>query len=105
MGHARALLALQGKEKQLLARKTITSHGLSVRETEKLVKKLAAPASPKKRAKARKDIYIKDIEDRIRRSLGTRVSIQPGGKGGRIEISYYSQDELERLIEQITGER
>lgn len=102
MGHARAILSVHGKEKQLLARKTIISRGLSVREAEKLTRKLAGPSAPRKQRKPIKDIFIKELEGSLRRSLGTKVSIQPGRKGGTISISYYSPDELERLTERLT---
>ena len=104
MGHARAILSLQGKEKQLQARRKILSRGLSVREAEALVKKLAAGQPTTTRKNAIKDIYIKQLEDNLRRSLGTKVAIRPHGKGGSIEIGYFSTAELERLMEQITGE-
>ncbi len=103
MGHARAILALPGREKQLQACTRIIARGLSVRETEKLVRTLSAPASKKPGGKPKKDIYIKDLEDRIRRSLGTKVSIRPAARGGTIEISYFTQEDLERLMEHLTA--
>ena len=101
MGHARAILSVHGKEKQLLAAKTIMSRGLSVREAEQLTRKLAGAAPRKKARVAKKNIFIKELEGSLRRSLGTRVSIRPGGKGGTIAISYYSPDELDRLAERL----
>ena len=101
MGHARAILSVHGKEKQLLAAKTIMSRGLSVREAEQLTRKLAGPAPRKKAKTAMKDIFINELEGVLRRSLGTRVTIRPGGKGGTIAISYYSTDELDRLAERL----
>ena len=97
MGHARAILSVQGKERQLQAAKTIKSGGLSVRDAEKLTRKLAGASAKKKGAKKKKDIFIRELEGSLRRSLGTRVSIRPAGKGGTIAISYYSADELDRL--------
>jgi len=102
MGHARAILSVHGKEKQLLARKTIISRGLSVREAEKLTRKLAEPTASRKPKKHTKDLFIKELEGSLRRSLATKVSIKPGRKGGTISISYYSPDELERLTERLT---
>lgn len=99
MGHARAILSLGSKERQVRASKTIISRGLSVREAEKLARDLAAPEPARKRVKAKKDIYIKDLEDRLRRSLGTKVTIRPGAMGGTIEIAYYGGDELDRLMD------
>jgi ParB family chromosome partitioning protein len=104
MGHARAILSLQGKEKQLQARKAIISRDLSVRETERLARKLGEPTEPKPSKKAKKDIFISELEAKIRRALGTKVAIRPGGKGGTVAIQYYSIAELERVTEQITGE-
>jgi ParB family chromosome partitioning protein len=78
------------------------SRGLSVREAEKLTRKLAGPVAPKKPRKPKKDIFINEIEGSLRRSLATKVSIKPGRKGGTITISYYSPEELERLAERLT---
>ena len=104
MGHARAILSLHGREKQLQARKAIISRDLSVRETERLVRKLGEPAVPKPSKNDKKDLFISELEAKIRRALGTKVAIRPGGKGGTVAIQYYSIAELERLTEQITGE-
>lgn len=101
MGHARALLSLHGKERQLRARSRIISGGLSVRETEALVKKLTSTAVGQPRRKPEIDIFIKDLEDNLRRSLGTKVAIRPTAKGGTIVIRYFSTSELERLTGQI----
>lgn len=102
MGHARAILSLHGREKQLRARKRILARGLSVRDAEKLTKKLVSAPGPV-RKKPIKDIYIKQLEDGLRRSLGTKVVVRPAGRGGTIEIGYFSQEELERLTEHISG--
>jgi ParB family chromosome partitioning protein len=104
MGHARAILSLHGREKQLQARKTIVSRDLSVREAERLARRLAGPAVSKPPKKTKKDLFISELEAAIRRALGTKVAIRPGGKGGTIAIQYYSIAELERVTEQITGE-
>jgi ParB family chromosome partitioning protein len=96
MGHARAILALAGREDQLAARKTILAKGLSVRETEKLVKN--AGRHPKRApGGVKKDIYINELEESIRRSLGTKVAIRHRGKRGVIELHYFSLEELDRL--------
>jgi ParB family chromosome partitioning protein len=105
MGHARAILSLHGREKQLQARKTIIARDLSVRETESLVNKLGNPSASKPpKKKDKKDLFISDLEAKIRRALGTKVAIRPGGKGGTIAIQYYSVAELERVTGHITGE-
>jgi len=98
MGHARAILAIPGREGQLAARKTVLAKGLSVRETERLVKQIGR--GPRKDAGeiVKKDIYIKELEDSIRRALGTKVAIRHRGKRGVIELHYFSVDELDRLV-------
>ena len=98
MGHARALLAIDNVETQLAIARKILESELSVRQTEKLIADLKKPASSPK-PDAPKDPNILAIEDRLRRSLGTKVAlrVQPKG-GGKIEIQYYDNDELERLL-------
>lgn len=106
-GHARALLSLENKDLQLKAAKQILDGNLSVRETEKLVKKLAKEAAgedekkEKKQDEARALIY-QSLEERMKTVMGTKVSIHNKDKNkGRIEIEYYSEAELERLVEMI----
>lgn len=102
MGHARALLSLESVPMQLLrVREQVLSKGLSVRETEALVKRakkaaLAPPAPPKKI-----DANLQALEDNLKQSLGTKVKIVGRKKGGKIEISYFSPDDLERLLERL----
>lgn len=104
MGHARALLSAGSREAQIKLCKAILKKALSVRQTEALVQK-AAPGSggAKKKGAPTKDIYIKDLEGKIRGFLGTKVTIRPAARGGSIEISYYSTDELNRLADILTG--
>jgi ParB family transcriptional regulator, chromosome partitioning protein len=101
MGHARALLALADESAQLRLAREIVSRNLSVRETEAMVKKSAAPAAPTTEPK--KDVHTRAAEDKLRFSLGTRVRITRRGRGGRIEIDFQNEDELQRLYEQLTG--
>jgi ParB family chromosome partitioning protein len=101
MGHARALLGLAGRDAQLAARKTVLAKGLSVRETEQLVKRLGAPARKPPAAQHKNDIYIKELENSIRGALGTKVAIRHQGKAGVIEIHYFSVEELDRLVNQL----
>jgi ParB family transcriptional regulator, chromosome partitioning protein len=101
MGHARALLALDSAQKQSAACRKVIEQGLSVRQTEKL----AAPQKPKEAKRPRdKDPNIVRIEDNLRRSLGTRVTLhtQKGNKG-KIEIEYYCLDDLERILDTLRG--
>jgi len=102
MGHARALVALGDAQAQRRAAREIISRGLSVRETEALVRKLTEPTAG---AKAKKtDVHTRAAEERLRLALGTRVRIVRKGKGGRIEVDFTSEVELQRLYEQLTGE-
>jgi len=105
MGHARALLALSDHAAQRQASREVISRGLSVRDTEALVKRLAAPAAPStaKPAAPANDVHTRAAEDRLRFALGTKVRIARRGKGGSIEISFGSEAELNRIYEHITG--
>lgn len=104
-GHARALLAITDKEEQHTVALRVFDEKLSVRETESLVKKLLTPEEkkPEKPVKPLDDSVIyRDIENRMKDILGTKVEIKKKAKNkGRIEIEYYSIEELERLIELI----
>jgi ParB family chromosome partitioning protein len=105
MGHARALLALESAARIKDARDQVVKKQFSVRQTEALVKKLKGPGKGEPR-KAKIDPELADLSARLQRSLGTKVNIQPqarGGKGGKIEISYYSPEELERLLDIFEG--
>ena len=103
MGHARALLSLPDEAAQLRTGRDVVAKNLSVRETEALVKRAVAPAAPKEEPK--KDVHTRAAEDKLRFALGTRVQIIHKGKGGRIEIEFTSDDELQRLYEQLTEKR
>lgn len=99
-GHARALLSLESKEQQLAAAQTIIDKNLNVRDTEKMVKALLeGPAKKEKKELPGQAIY-RDIEKKLKNQLGTKVSISRKDENqGRIEISYYSVEELERILE------
>jgi ParB family chromosome partitioning protein len=103
MGHARALLALPDPAVQRQAAREVIARSLSVRDTEGLVKKLAAPASPRQpQAAPATDVHTRAAEDRLRFALGTKVRIVRGRSGtGTIEISFGSESELNRLYEQL----
>ena len=108
-GHARALLGLDDKELQLKAAKMIVDGGLSVRETERLVKRMAREAGeeekPKKEENSLNLIY-QNLEERIKTIMGTKVTIHNKDKNkGRVEIEYYSEAELERIVEMIESIR
>lgn len=97
-GHGRALLGLESSEDQYLAAQKVIDEGLSVRETERLV-----TAFHKVKPVARKmklDPYYKDIEKRLAKNMGTKVLLKPKAKNkGKIEIEYYSMEDLNRLLE------
>lgn len=96
IGHAKALLILENRQKQIEAAKEIIKRGLSVREVEALCKRLSQPLKPKKKDKLPE---VADLENKLARSLGTKVKINHKDKRGKIEIEYYSLDELDRLLE------
>jgi len=102
MGHARALLALTDEAAQLRVARDVVSRNLSVRETEALVKKATTPEAPK--PEKTPDVHTRAAEEKLRLALGTRVRINRKGKGGRIEIEFVSESELQRLYEKLTGE-
>ena len=98
MGHARALLALEKEEVQVETAKAIVERKLSVRE--KLVKAILNPKQAKLPIPSTNDVVYEKLSDKLKEIMGTKVNInhKKGGKG-KIEIEYYSQDELERLLE------
>ncbi len=99
MGHARALLAIDGLEQSRVA-KDVARKGLSVRETEALIRKISAPA--KKSKVTRKDPDIIKLEERLTEYLGAQVQIKQKGKGkGNLEIAYSSLDVLEGILNKI----
>ena len=107
-GHARALLALNDPAAQRQGAREVIARGLSVRETEALVKRMAAaPAatSPRPATEPAKDVHTRAAEDRMRFALGAKVRISRRGKGGRIEIDFGSEDELNRLFDFIVDRR
>lgn len=108
-GHARAILGLDKKELQLEAAKTVVDRKLSVRETERLVKRLLREdqetEQPEKKERNINFIY-QNLEERMKSIMGTKVTIHNKDKNkGRIEIEYYSEAELERIVEMIESIR
>lgn len=99
MGHARALLAIDGHEQSIVAR-DVARKGLSVRETEALIRKLSAPAQPPRKIK--KDPDITKLEERLTERLGAPVNVKQKANGkGSLEISYSSLDVLEGILSKI----
>lgn len=102
-GHARALIPIEDAEQQLQLAQRIFDEKLSVREVEKLVKAITKPDDKPKKEETPKNLqYIyQDIEDRLKEKLSRKVSINAKGKNGagKIEIEFYSNEDLDRLIE------
>jgi ParB family transcriptional regulator, chromosome partitioning protein len=102
MGHARALLALPEETGQRRIGRDVVARGLSVRETEALVRRETSPRVPPPPRKI--DPNTRAAEEQLKLALGTRVRIARKGKGGRIEIDFNGEDELQRLFEMLTEE-
>ena len=104
MGHARALLGIAGERGQLEIGRDVIARNLSVRETEAMVKRFSqGTAAAQRAAPAPTDVHTRAAEEKLRMRLGTRVRIQRKGKGGRIEVDFTSEDELQRLYEHLTS--
>ena len=101
MGHARCLLSIVDPQKLREAHRLVLIKGLSVRETEKLAKKLNQVK--KKRETDKEALYLQSIQENLMQCLGTRVKLSKSGKKGKIVIEFYSPEELERIIERIKG--
>ena len=106
MGHARALLGLPDAAAQRGAAREVVARDLSVRETEALVRKLTGVTGgfPQPVTPAPTDVHTRAAEEKLRFGLGTRVRIVRKGKGGRIEIEFTSEAELQRLYERLAGQ-
>ena len=101
-GHARALLAIDDEEQQYMLANKIFDEKLSVRETEKLVKELKNPKKEVKKVKQERMFVYNDLADHMKNIIGTKVSVNPKANGkGKIEIEYYSEEELERIYDLI----
>ena len=104
-GHARALLSLEKAADQLKARDLIVKRGLTVRATEALVRRLRQGAPGPGGRSRTGDPNVQALEDQLRVALGTKVQIVRNGKGGTLEISFFSDEDLTRLVEFIAGPR
>ncbi|HKK44387.1 MAG TPA: ParB/RepB/Spo0J family partition protein [Balneolaceae bacterium] len=104
MGHARALIPVENEDDQKEVFNKIIDKGYSVRKTEKAVKALDKEDNKKSAEKGISDqqnAFLKEISNRLRRTLSTKVNIKPKKNGGEIRIEYYSDEELDRLLELI----
>lgn len=100
-GHARVLAGVDSAQEQERLHALILQRALSVRQAEDLVKRWKHAGTPRK-ARPRTDDYIQSLADTLKRSLGTKVDITRRGKQGRVVIYFYSDDELDRLLEILT---
>ena len=99
MGHARALLGAETPAQQNVAWRQVMSKALSVRQTESLIKRLKAEKKKaSKRAANSDDIYFSSVSEDLSRQFGTRVQIKRRGKKGRVEIEFYNNEDLDRLL-------
>lgn len=104
MGHARALLSIETSAKLNVAFKTVVSKGLSVRETEALVKKMKSKKKPpKKTLENSNDIYFSHLAEELSRELGTKVKIKRNGQKGKLEIEFFNNDDLDKLLDILKG--
>ena len=103
-GHARALLSIEDEKQREETARKIIEKDLNVRDTEKLIKSLNAESTAVKKTRERPS-YITEIEAGLEESLGTKVQIIPGAKKGVIEIEYYSNEDLERIIDRVSSQR
>jgi len=107
MGHARAIVALPAEGDQRRLARDVVARGLSVRETEALVKGELGRKEPEgeKKPAPKKDVHVRAAEEQLRLSLGTPVEIKRRGKGGTIAISFTNETELQRLYEYLTEKK
>jgi len=102
-GHARAILRLRGEKPRVEVLEAIIKRGLSVRQTEQLVKRMVE--EPQRTAKRReKSPEVKALEDQFRQALGTKVRLTQGRKGGRLVIYFYSDEELQGIYDLVVGD-
>lgn len=102
-GHGKVLLSLKSAEDQIKICKIIVEKRLSVRETEDLINSVSNKAKKKRVSAKQKPSNIIAVEENLMNSLGTKVNLKGGDKKGKIEIEYYSLEDLERIIEVITN--
>jgi len=98
MGHARVLAGLKNSEDQWSLRNTIIKRALSVRQSEALANRGKGATNTGEKGST-KDPYLRSLEDNLKRSLGTKVEIKKRGKKGTVVVHFYSDDELDRLLE------
>lgn len=103
MGHAKVIAGIDDDKTQIMLANETVKKGLSVRKLEELVQQLSQKSKErsKEKKKAEKNLFYKSIEEKLQDRLGTAVQIKPGKKKGKIEIEYYSEGDLERILEML----
>jgi ParB family chromosome partitioning protein len=105
-GHARAILSVEDPKQQYELAQKIFDEKLSVRDVEKMVRNLGKPAKEKKAADKGLDVIYENIQEKLKNTLGTKVAISSKGDGtGKIEIEFYSHEDLDRLVDIFNGRK
>lgn len=99
MGHARALLTVEKEQVQLQLAKDVIDKGLNVRQLEEMVKQLTVSRETKKKKPTKNEPVLMEMEEKLRSRFGTSVKIKKGTKRGKIEIDFYSPEDLQRILE------
>lgn len=98
-GHGKIIAGLDSDEIQYEVSKKVIDDGLNVRQTEKLIKNIQDNKPKEEEKPVKKEIFVRDIEDRLKSYLGTKVTINKGKKKSKIEIEYYTEEDLQRIID------
>jgi ParB family chromosome partitioning protein len=102
VGHAKVLLALKASDEQLLAAETVLRRNATVRSTERLVARLLGIGRSRRKQRVAEQVAtsaaIEDLQNRLQEFLATHVTVHHGEKRGRIEIEYYGNDDLQRIV-------
>jgi len=102
MGHARAILGVEESSQQLAAWRAVIAKGLSVRQTEALIRRLKSERKKPKVSRNRtEEIYLAGLAEDLSRHFGTKIVIRKDGKKGKVEIEFYSNDDLDRLLHRL----
>ncbi|RXT08889.1 ParB/RepB/Spo0J family partition protein [Ammoniphilus sp. CFH 90114] len=99
MGHARALLGLEDNALRKKVAQEVIKKDLSVRQVEEMIKTLSQPVSRETKEKPKRDVFLSQFEERLRDTFATSVQIKKGKNKGKIEIEFYTNDDLERIME------
>ncbi|MBZ2175689.1 ParB/RepB/Spo0J family partition protein [Schnuerera sp. xch1] len=102
-GHGKALLGVKDNNRRLKIAKIVVENNLNVRETEKLVNNTKKKKARTKAKPVQKDPFIEEIEENLMRMLGTKVTLTTNKKGGKIEVEFYGNEDLDRIIELLTN--